>query len=78
MKIAVGYKIWEIVENSFSEKKYRVIWYNYIATEGVKYICMQADKSEILYLTWIQLKPSKKEFFIWFTTNHEIRNQELP
>lgn len=64
LKIKVTHKIWDIVQSSFDDKKYKVIWYNYIESQWIKYACMQ-DKEELTYKCDIELK-KWKESSIWF------------
>ena len=65
LKIKVSHNIGDIVKNSFNDNKYKVILYNYIESVWIKYICMQSDKDDFLYLSEIELKKTK-ERTIWF------------
>jgi len=69
MKINVKYKIWDVVNRSFWEWEYKVIWYNYIETQWLKYICLQKDKQDFLYFSEIELKWKEKKTLIWFVYN---------
>ena len=64
LKYQVSYKIGDIVEHSFNEMKFKVVWYNIIDTK-IQYICLQSDKTEYVYMNEIELKPHKNTF-IWF------------
>ena len=65
LKYQVSYKIWDIVEHSFNDMTFKVIWYN-IIWDKVQYICLQWEKTDYVYMNEIELKPYKKRF-IWFT-----------
>lgn len=65
LKIPVKHRIWDIVEHSFNEKKYKIIWYNYIENRWPQYICLWSDREEYMYMNDCELK-SHKERNIWF------------
>lgn len=61
MKIEIKYKIWSYVEHSFNWSKYIVIGYWYVETQWIKYICLQSEKEEWLYLLDIEIKWNVKK-----------------
>lgn len=65
LKCRITHKIGDVVEHSFNEKKFKVVGYNYIDWNPVKYICLQDDKVDLVYFDEIEIKPHR-ESFIWF------------
>lgn len=59
LKIRVEHKIGEIVEHSFNESKYKVIWYNYVDNRWPQYICLQSGKEDYVYMNSCELKKNK-------------------
>lgn len=57
--IKVKFSIWDIVEHSFNENKYKVIWYEYIGWRWIRYICSNSVDYEKIYLYEIELKTNK-------------------
>lgn len=68
IKIKVTHKIGDIVEHSFNWDKFKVIWYDFVETRWIRYICIQSEKQERIYLYWLELKPSRTRV-LWFTTD---------
>lgn len=65
LEIKVSHKIGDIVNHSFNDATYRVIWYNYIKTRWVQYICQQSENDDYVYLYDIDIK-KWSDFIIWF------------
>lgn len=67
--IKIKYKIWDVVEHEFNWNQFKVIWYNYIKSVWIKYICLQSEENDYLYLAECELKKSKNNHEIWFIIN---------
>lgn len=67
--IKVKHNIWDIVEHEFNWNSFKVIWYNYIKSLWIKYICLQSENDDYIYLSECELKKSKNNHKIWFTIN---------
>jgi hypothetical protein len=65
--IQVLFNIWDIVEHSFNEKKFKIVWYEYIPPT-LRYICLQSDSTEFSYMKECELKHNTKRN-IWFILN---------
>lgn len=63
--ISVLFNIWDVVEHSFNEKIFKIIWYEYIPPI-VRYICLQQDNTDYCYMKDCELKHNK-ETQIWFS-----------
>ena len=66
LKIKVKHEIGDIVKNKFNENKYRIIWYDYVDSRWVQYVCQQMTKDEWVYLLETEIE-WWKEKNIWFT-----------
>ena len=65
MKVEILYKIDEIVKHSFSDMKFKIIWYNIIKSLWIKYVCLQENSVDYVYMLEVELQRLSKDK-IWF------------
>lgn len=74
MEIKVKYKINDKVIQRGSELELIVVWYNYIETSWLQYICIDTDW-KLQYLNDIQIEQKQQEFTLWFIINEDIQKK---
>ena len=67
LEIKVSYKIWDDIIAKYSDDHYYIIWYEYIESRGIRYICSNGtDKWRQYFYEYEIDSNNKNKWNVWF------------